>query len=206
MSRKSIRPNGRARLIEAASIMIRERGYCASSLEELCAWAGVSKGAFYYHFRSKDALATAALEQWSKNTGAVFASADYIKQSDPLDRLIGYVQFRKEILAGQAAQFSCLAGTLVQEVHDSHPIIRSAACESIFDHLAFVEKMIAEAKQRHRPNGTWQPSTLSRHIHAVLQGAFILAKAKQDLAPAQQSLDHLLNYLNLVFGRPATLA
>ena len=206
MSTKSIRPNGRAKLIEAAINMIRERGYSASSLDDLCAWAGVSKGAFYYHFASKDALATAALEQWSKTTGAIFASADYLKQADPLDRLIGYVQFRKEILAGQAAQFSCLAGTLVQEVHLSHPIIRSAACESIFDHLAFVETMIAGAKLRHAPDAAWHPATLSRHIHAVLQGAFILAKAKQDLAPAHQSLDHLLNYLNLIFGRPATLA
>jgi TetR/AcrR family transcriptional repressor of nem operon len=61
-------PSGGARnkLIEAAFSIIRQKGYAATSVDELCARAGVTKGAFFHHFPSKDSLAVAAVNQWSE--------------------------------------------------------------------------------------------------------------------------------------------
>jgi AcrR family transcriptional regulator len=54
----------RDRLLQAALDSFAERGYDATGVAEICQRAGVSKGAFYYHFASKQALFVALLEQW----------------------------------------------------------------------------------------------------------------------------------------------
>ena len=46
-------------------MLVRRQGYAATSVDEICAAAGVSKGAFFHHFASKEALGIAAAEQWT---------------------------------------------------------------------------------------------------------------------------------------------
>ena len=64
----------RNRLLNGALRIIREKGYHATSVDELCAAAGVTKGAFFHHFKSKEDLAVAAAEHWSMTTGGLFAA------------------------------------------------------------------------------------------------------------------------------------
>jgi len=138
MERKRSKKSAPARekLLEVAMSLIREKGYAATSVDDLCANAGVTKGAFFHHFESKEALAVAAANYWSEKTGAFFAAAPYHKHKDPLDRLLGYVDLRKSILKGEVAGFTCLVGTMVQEVYESHPAIRAACEASINAHAA----------------------------------------------------------------------
>jgi hypothetical protein len=42
--------------------------------------------------------------------------------------------------------------------------------------------------------------TLAVHVQAVLQGAFVMAKARQDIQAAHDSIDHLYRYLELLFS------
>ena len=53
-----------------------------------------------------------------------------------------------------------------------------------------------------RIKADWTPASLARHTQAVLQGAFILAKATGDRAVALESVDHLKRYLTLLFSQP----
>ena len=73
----AIKTSARDKLLEAAFALIRAKGYSATTVDELCAAAGVTKGAFFHHFESKEALAVAAANHWSSITGALFAAAPY---------------------------------------------------------------------------------------------------------------------------------
>jgi TetR/AcrR family transcriptional regulator, transcriptional repressor for nem operon len=189
----------RQNLLDAALSLIREKGYSSTSVDELCAQAGVTKGAFFHHFKSKDALAVAAAKHWSEITGAFFETAPYHRHSDPLDRVLGYLDFRKAILKGEIAEFTCLVGTMVQEIYGTSPDIRVACEASISGHAAKVEADIAEAMKRHRIRAPWTAESLALHTHAVLQGAFIMAKAKGGPTIAAASIDHLHRYIELLF-------
>ncbi|WP_084798359.1 TetR/AcrR family transcriptional regulator [Pleomorphomonas koreensis] len=195
-------PPARRKLLDAAMIILRKKGYAATTVDDLCAAAGVAKGSFFHHFDGKEALAVAAAEYWSATTGALFAAAPYHAPDDPLDRVLGYIDFRKAILMGEPAAFSCVAGTLLQETFETHPAIRDACAAAIFDHAARLEADIDAAIARHGIAGGVTAASLARHAMAVLQGAFILAKATGDAAIAASSVDHLRRYVGLLFSRP----
>jgi TetR/AcrR family transcriptional repressor of nem operon len=196
------RGDARTRLLEAARDVIRAQGFTATTVDDLCRAAGVTKGAFFHHFENKEALGVAAAEFWAESTTAFFVVAPYHDHDAPLDRVLAYVEFRKEIIEGDLAEFTCLVGTMTQEVYGSHPAIRDACAASIFGHAATLEPDIAAAMEARGIDADWTPASLAAHTQAVLQGAFILAKATGDRAVAIECVDHLKRYLTLLFSEP----
>lgn len=197
-----LRPSdAKAKLLDAATRLVREKGFSATSVDDLCRAAGVTKGAFFHHFKSKDALGVAAADHWAKTTSALFAAALYHAPADPLDRLFAYLDFRAELMAGGVPEFTCLVGTMVQEVHETSPAIRAACDASITGHAETLVPDIAAALTAHDVTGI-DPHGLALHTQAVLQGGFILAKAKGDPAVARQSVAYLKHYVALLCGAP----
>jgi TetR/AcrR family transcriptional repressor of nem operon len=196
---KSAKTGARRKLLDAALLLIREKGYSSTSVDDLCTHAGVTKGAFFHHFKSKDALGVAAAHHWSQITGTFFETAPYHEHSDPLERVLGYLDFRKAILKGEIAEFTCLVGTMVQETYGTNPDIREACEAAISTHAAKIRADIAEAMKRYRIRGPSSAESLALHTQAVLQGAFILAKATGDSKVAAASIDHLRRYIELLF-------
>lgn len=196
MSPKNI--HARERLLEAARDIIRTKGYSATTVDDLCSAAGVSKGAFFHHFPNKEAIGVAAADYWSETTSALFASAAYHHIEDPLERLIGYIEFRKELLAGDVPEFTCLVGTMVQEAYESAPAIREACNASITGHAVTLEADISAAMNKYKVAG-FSAESLALHTQAVLQGAFILAKARGNAKIAADMIDHLIRYVRLTF-------
>ncbi len=189
----------RQKLLDAALSVIRTKGYEATTIDELCAEAGVAKGSFFHHFKTKQAIGVAAADYWSEMTGALFAAAAYHAHADPLERVLGYIDFRKSLLTGKVPEFTCLVGTMVQEIYDTSPEIRAACDASISGHAAKVEADIAEAIERYGLRPEWTAQSLALHTQVVLQGAFVLAKAKGNADIAAASVDHLRRYVELLF-------
>jgi len=190
----------RTRILDAALRVIRAHGYAATTIDDLCGAAGLSKGAFFHHFASKEDLALAAATHFQAMAQRIFAAAPFRLQPDPLDRVLGYVAFRKQLLRGELPDYTCLLGTLVQESYATHPAIREACNAQITSHAAAVAADIQAAIERHAPHATWTAMSLALHTQAVIQGAFVLAKARNGPALAADSLDHLQHYIRLLFA------
>ena len=186
-------------LLDATLNVVRAKGFSATRIEDVCAAAGVTKGSFFHHFTSKEDLALAAAAHWQARTTEFFATAPYHAPSDPLDRLIAYVEFRKSILTGELPEFTCFSGTIIQEAYRTHPEVVAACERNIAAHAATLEADIRAAMRKYRVRSGWTAESLALHIQAVIQGGFILAKAKGSAAVAVQSLDHLRRYIELLF-------
>lgn len=194
------RGDARTRLLKAARQIIRQKGFAATSVDDLCQSAEVTKGAFFHHFKTKEALGVAAANDWAKTTSALFADAPYHNPDDPLERLLAYLDFRKTIIDGETFEYTCLVGTMAQEVHATIPVIRDACADSILGHAATLEADIDAARVQRGIEASWTTESLARHTQAVLQGGFILAKATGDPTLARESVDHLVRYVRQLFG------
>jgi TetR/AcrR family transcriptional repressor of nem operon len=75
--------DSRSRLLNAALKVVRSKGYTATRVEDLCAEAGVTKGSFFHHFKSKDDLVLAAVAHWDEVTGSLFEAARGKEQYEP---------------------------------------------------------------------------------------------------------------------------
>jgi TetR/AcrR family transcriptional regulator, transcriptional repressor for nem operon len=193
-------PDSKTKLLDAALRVIRTKGYAASTVDDICAAAGLTKGSFFHHFDSKEALALEAAQHFADRAEGLFAAAPYRALADPLQRVLGYVDFRRAILRGALPEFTCLLGTLVQEVYATHPAIRDACERHITGHAATLVADLAEAKRRHAPRARWSAESLALFTQATIQGAFILAKARGGPEAVDESLAHLRRYLELLFN------
>ena len=135
--------------------VIRAQSYSGTTVDDICSAAGLTKGAFFHHFKSKEELALAAAGHFSHMAEQLFGSAPYRELADPLDRVLGYIDFRTAILDGPIYEFTCLLGTMVQEAYDTRPAIRRACDTYISAHAAEVAKDIAAAKALYAPAAKW---------------------------------------------------
>ncbi len=194
------RPSTRSKLIDAGQTLVRRKGYAATSVDEICGGAGVTKGAFFYHFASKEALAAAAAEQWTARAEQqIFTLPPWTRIMDPLERVIAHIDFRFAMMDGPAEGFSCFVGTMLQESFASSEVLRDACDVSITAYCERLADDIDAAIALYGVKGGVTGLSLAYHLQAVLQGAFILAKAKADPAIARESVAHLKRYFEMLF-------
>jgi TetR/AcrR family transcriptional regulator, transcriptional repressor for nem operon len=195
------RESAKSKLIDAAHGVIRRQGYAGTSVDDLCKAAGVTKGAFFHHFPSKEALAVAGAEQWTAHAQEViFDLAPWTLIDDPLERLTAHIDFRLAMIGGPVAEFTCFVGTMVQEAFASNDAIRAACDASITAYAERLAEDIQPAIDRYGIRFGTTAIDLAYHIQAVLQGAFIMAKAKGNPAIARDSVTHLKRYVQLLFS------
>ena len=193
------KPPTKNRILDAAVKLVRLKGYNATTVDDLCAQAGVTKGAFFHHFKSKDELGVAAARYWTDITSPMFAGAPYHLPPTALERVMAYLDFRQAMIGGELAEFTCLAGTLAQEVHSSHPAIAHAAGDAIAHHAESLIADIQEAMDEHGGSFPCTAQSLALHTQAVLQGGFIIAKSTGDPRHAHAAIGHLKTYVELLF-------
>ncbi|CAN5919441.1 TetR/AcrR family transcriptional regulator [soil metagenome] len=185
-------PSTRERLIAAAIDVIRVKGYAAASVNDIAAAAGVTKGSFFHHFATKEACAREAAVQWKEQSRADAASSR-ATSATPRERILAYIDFRISLLAGPVAKYACYVGTVLHEVHDTHPELAADIAASLLDQAAALEPDLADALgARHK-----EAHDLAIHIEATIQGALLLAKAERGTNGARASLGHLKSYIEL---------
>jgi TetR/AcrR family transcriptional regulator, transcriptional repressor for nem operon len=182
----------RERLISAAAEVIRVKGYAATSVNDIASAAGVTKGSFFHHFATKEACAREAAVYWKEKSRADAAVSSQ-KASTPKERILAYIDFRISLLAGPVAKYACYVGTVLHEVHDTHPELAADVAASLMDQAQALEPDLAAALGAKRR----EAHDLAVHIEAAIQGALLLTKAQGGTDGARASLRYLKNFIEL---------
>lgn len=203
MSPRKAKPETREALLEAARTLFLRQGYTATGIDEICAAAGITKGALFHYFESKEALGGAALERWVSDGLQAFGSGQYLNEPEPLKRALGLVDFAIEM--SQIGPPGCLVGIFTQELAPSNQTVRTACADSFTVMRESFERLIAEAKAAHAPKAAFDAKSVAQHMLAVLQGSLILARAYQRPEIVAEHLRHFRDYLASLFaaGAPA---
>jgi TetR/AcrR family transcriptional regulator, transcriptional repressor for nem operon len=195
------KPNPAARegVVLAARALMTAKGYAATSVDQICETAGVTKGTFFHYFPSKEAIAGAALESYCSSQRTTMRQAGFFTDSDPLRRFEGFIDFVAESTT-DPVKHGCLAGMFAQELSDTHPELRQLCVGAFAQLRSQVLELLAAVKAVHAPMSAEDPADLADHFLAVFEGAFVLAKAHRDTGPLAASLRHYKQYVRSLFA------
>ena len=175
--------DARERLIASAIYLIGARSYCAVSVDDLCAHAGVNKGSFYHFFPAKRALALVAIDvQWEQARRRLFDPA-FAPDVPPLERITRL--FAQEAALQEAGQIDigcvlgCPFGNLAVEMGTQDAAIRAKVDEVLAGFCAYVEDALREAQATEAMCGS-DLAAMARAVIAYFEGVMLLAKAHND--------------------------
>lgn len=196
--------NVKDRLIEAATSLVRKQGYVATTVDQICTEAGVTKGAFFHHFKSKEQLAEACLTGWDQMGEAIDQQAcvgiakELGEDADPVDVVLRFMDSISSMFGDPKLLKSCLAGTIAQEIGDGNEVLREAA-RSCFANAEQRLKSLLDAACKSRRIKLDTASLASLWL-ATMQGSLILCKASGDQGVTQRNLKQITHHIAMLLG------
>ncbi len=164
----------RSRLLDAGRSLMLARGYHATTIDEICAGAAVSKGSFYHFFPDKESYGLALLERFYREGVARVRTGRYATILDPRGRLDAFME-HVERIAPAFWQHGCLMGAFATELAESNPTIH-ARVAALFDELVAGVTPLFQAVVGDRAEG----AAFAEEMLMMLEGSIILARAHGD--------------------------
>jgi len=189
------------KLLDAAQQLMLVKGFPATTVDEICATAGFTKGSFFHYFESKEQLGKEVLNRFYVFLQQTSQQGSFRKKSDPLQRVYGYVDRFIEMTKNPELPSGCLLGHFTQELSDTHPEIRSLCAQHFAEWAATLKQDLDEAKAQYAPKAPFDTQSLAEYFIAVMQGSRILATAKQDARVFEQNLQHFKRYVKNLFEK-----
>lgn len=170
----------RARVVEAAALALRRDGIDGTGVAALMGEAGLTKGGFYAHFASKDALVAEALDAAArKTTGILRANVTEVAEADRLALLVERY-LRPE--HAEAREGGCTIGSLLADLTRGSELVRSVALAGADDLIALVATCLPAVPQEHR-------RARAQAIVGLLAGCLQLARLQPDAAARDATLE-----------------
>lgn len=160
------------RIAEAAKQLFYERGFEATSFADIASEVGISRGNFYYHFRTKDEILEAVIARRKNETCSMLADWQ-AEGSDPVERITCFIRI---LIANQSkiTLFGCPVGTLVSELAKLGHGAQDQATSIFLVFRGWLCRQFEELGCGERSNG------LAMHLLARSQGVATLAQAFKD--------------------------
>ena len=194
------RPRTKEKLLKAAQGLMQAKGFGATTVDEICGAAGVTKGSFFHYFAGKEALGRELLERFCRQNAERQESA-CCRERDPLERLYSIIDCAIAMAKDPTLRNGCLLGTFAQELSDSHPKMRSLCAHEFQRWADYLKKDLDEAKAQYAPKSRIRTQDVADYFIALLEGSLIVAKAKQDPGVVERTLKQFKIYLGQLFGR-----
>lgn len=205
-SQNTSMPDTKRRLLEAAVQLMLKQGFTATTVDQVCAEAGLTKGSFFHYFKTKDEIGQAAVEFFTCGQQAMLANAPFHLLPDPLERFHGLLDFFAAFTRNPDFPKACLAGNLSQELAPTHNEIRCCCASNFNGWIGTVAGMLRQAKTAHQPVVDFDPESVAAMALSLLQGSILLAKAMQDVGIILKNIEHCRAYVDGLFGRPPRAA
>ena len=180
-----------------------ERGFAGTSVDAVLAEASVTKGGFFHHFPTKQALGLALVERYAAIDLQVlddFMAAAEASAADPAEQLIAFVtRFEEGAVQLAAVQPGCLFGSFVYERELAAPGTEEIIVHSIQTWRERVLAKLEEASEAHPTAVDVDLPSLADQIFTTFQGGFILSRAMGEPEHLARQLAHVRQYLELLF-------
>ncbi len=179
--------NTRTALLDAAELLIRQRGYAGFSYADLAGFVGVSKASIHHHFPAKADLALALLDAYDARYDVALATI-LDDHGDGVARVRAYADLYR---AGVERSLGCLCAAYAAELASLPDALRDGLGRFFAKHVAFIERVLADGQRDGSVAAGLDPATHARLVVASLEGALMMERVLGGAAGFASALDAL---------------
>jgi TetR/AcrR family transcriptional regulator, transcriptional repressor for nem operon len=181
----------RERILRVAERLMTDQGYSATSVDQVIAEAGSSKGAFFHHFSSKTDLAVQLVERYVAadlaHLDAGLAATAHV--TDPAARVLAFVRHYEdgadELMAEQTG---CLYATVLAERNFTGGEINDQVAKATRAWRDALAGLLRPALAARRPDADIDAGALADHLYTTFEGGFILCRTYADRSAMRAQL------------------
>jgi len=180
-----VKPNVRERLLDTGLRVLHERGFNATSVQDITEAAGVPKGSFYNHFESKEDLGAEVVLRYlesSNKTQAVLRDPKF----SPYARLRKYFEGLVQVAEKKEFCGGCLLGNFGAELSEQSEMIRVRVSQEFSTWSTMIANVIAEAQAEGQISKDLPASTLAAFVLNGWEGALVRARVDKSKAALEQ--------------------
>jgi TetR/AcrR family transcriptional repressor of nem operon len=189
--------NAKDKLIEASYELMLSKGYAATSVDDLCHKAGVSKGSFYHFFGTKEDLGLALLDDFFAKSKDRFLNGAFVSETDPIRKLFTFLRQTEES-AETLWSRGCLLGNFATELSQSHPVVRQKVSMILKRVTGNIAAIFRPVGAMHPKEELLQADHLAELYVAIIEGAIILSRAHDDWSYLHRALLSFRAYLESI--------
>jgi AcrR family transcriptional regulator len=183
----------REHLLQAAFREVYRSGYQSASIDTILSEAGVTKGALYYHFDSKEDLGHAVVEEIIAFDLRVKWLHPLQKGKDPINTLIDIVQ--GESVKPEAVRGGCPLNNLAQEMSPLDEGFRKQLARLFHAWREGIAAALREGQTQGRVRRDVEPEEAAGFLIATLEGYVSLAKNAQDAKVMKAGIRNIVGWL-----------
>lgn len=191
----------REKILEKAHELVMERGFAGTSVDMILEAAGLTKGAFFYHFKSKTDLAAALAKRYvSQDTNFFYNIMLKVEPlaADPLERMIRFLDLAADTLEQRDKLPGCLFASYVYDI--CSPEMAQFMTEQTQKWRRFHARLLRQISERYPPAIDFDPDQLADQYIATIQGGYVLSRIYRDPKQIAHNLRHYRQYLELIFS------
>lgn len=170
----------RERLLDIAEAAVLQKGFGATSIDELIFEAGLTKSGFFYHFRDKNELARALLERFTERDGAIFD--DIFRRAgelseDPLHSFLIALKLTAELMADlPGGHPGCIVAAVAYHERQFDPEVKRVTAETMLTWRDRFQGELEAIAARYPPRIEVDMGVLADMFSCVVDGAIIMGK------------------------------
>lgn len=182
-------PDTKAKLLESAERLVRERGYNGFSYADLAQEIGIRTASIHYHFRAKSDLVLALIERYAQRIAAGLTELSRVASSGA-HQIAGYVAVYRDAL--RDGNSLCLCVSLSADAQSLEPTASSALRTFHEDSIAWLTQAYTLAAKDGSIEHVAAPPSEAAATLALVEGAQLVGRASQSVVPFDDAVALLL--------------
>ncbi|MHA3977186.1 TetR/AcrR family transcriptional regulator [Halovulum sp. GXIMD14794] len=205
MSRKG--DLSRENILTAAKALVMRKGFAGTAVDDILKEAGVSKGAFFHHFKSKADLANKLVRWYSEKDLKMFrtfmAEAE-AAHDDPMDQLVHFLtEFETYLSDPENPPKGCMYALYTYEDDHFENDVKGFVAETLQTWTAMYIRKFQEVIDLYPPARPVTAKRLAEMFVAMIEGGLILQRAYGNPGMTARQSEQFRDYLELLFPTAA---
>lgn len=187
------------KLVEAAKSLVLQNGFTGTGVDQICAEAGVTKGAFFHHFKSKEEIGKAALASWADFGMNLYAAAKAEPAKYPLEPVHRFFDIMIGFVENAPTPVTCVVGMMSQELANANPVLREACSTYLGDWTEFARQLLEEAKAAQPPKIDFDAEEVAWFLNCLWQGSMLISKTRREPEIIIRNLNRARAHVDALF-------